>query len=116
MTNLPALLAIGALATWIFGSIIARVAGALIVLESLLRIALADTARDQPTRYAWLAAGIAIWLLGHWMWAYKHRTWRSALALKAFSAPGIHHLAPIPTNRRRKEPTPTWPSRNVMSE
>jgi hypothetical protein len=111
MTNLLALLAIGALATWIFGSIIARVAGALIVLESLGRIALADTAHDQPTRYVWLAAGIAIWLLGHWMWAYKHHTWRSALALKAFSAPGLHNLAPIPTNHKPKLPATTWPSR-----
>ena len=110
MTNLPAILAIAALATWIFGSIISRVAGALIVLECLLRIALADNAHDQPARYAWLTAGIAIWLLGHWMWAYKHRTWRSSLALKAFSAPGIHRLAPIPTSRRVKASMPTWPA------
>ena len=113
MTNMLALLAIGALATWIFGSLIARVAGALIVLESLLRIALADTARE-PARYVWLAAGVAIWLLGHWMWAYKHRTWRSGLALKAFSAPGIHHLAPIPTNHRPKRSTTTWPTRHYV--
>lgn len=112
MTNLIAILAIGVLATWLFGSIIARVAGALIIAEFLLRFAFTDNAR-QPTHYMWLAGGIGLWLFGHWIWAYKHRSWRSRLALKAFSGPGIHRLAPIPTNHRPKALTPKWPSRQV---
>ncbi|MFF0818364.1 hypothetical protein ACFYVR_24940 [Rhodococcus sp. NPDC003318] len=114
MTNMLALLAIGALATWLLGSIIARVAGALIVLEFLLRFAITDNAR-QPAHYGWLATGVGLWLFGHWMWAYKHRTWRSSLVLKAFSTPGLHRLAPIAINHRPRAHAPQWVRQNVRS-
>ena len=42
-------------------------------------------------------------MTGHWIWAFKHKAWRTRLALTAYSLPGIHHLAPIPTNHTLKQ-------------
>ncbi|MGO4203636.1 hypothetical protein AB4Z09_18165 [Rhodococcus sp. TAF43] len=98
---LAAIIALVALFTWAFGSTIARVAGGILVLEGLLRFAIGQTGAGAWTS---LVAGLTIWGLGHWIWAYKHKTWRSRLALNAYSLPGIHRLAPIPTNRRPRQP------------
>ena len=94
-----ALIAIGALLIWAFGSITARLIGALIIFEGLLRVGVTGAG---PLSVAILAIGVAAWLLGHWIWAYKHKTWRTRLALNTFSLPGLHHLAPIGTNRARR--------------
>lgn len=102
-----ALIAIGALLIWAFGSVTARLVGALIVFEGLLRIGFTGAG---PLSVAILATGIGAWLLGHWIWAYKHKTWRTRLALNAYSLPGLHHLAPIGTNRVPRRPTVKWPS------
>ncbi|WJJ14660.1 hypothetical protein P9990_27150 (plasmid) [Prescottella equi] len=98
---LAAIIALVALFAWAFGSIIARVAGGILVLEGLLRFAIGQSGAG-----AWitLGAGFAIWCFGHWIWAYKHKTWRSRLALNAYSLPGIRRLAPIPTNYRPRPP------------
>ena len=105
--SVTALIAIGALLTWVFGSITARLIGTLIIFEGLLRIGFTGAG---PLSMAILATGIAAWLLGHWIWAYKHKTWRTRLALNAYSLPGLHHLAPIGTNRVPRRPTVKWPS------
>ncbi|KAF0957355.1 hypothetical protein [Rhodococcus sp. T7] len=101
-----ALFAIGALLIWAFGSIAARLIGALIIFEGLLRIGFTG---PRPLSVAILATGVAAWLLGHWIWAYKHKAWRTRLALNAYSLPGLHHLAPIGTNHA-PHPTVKWPS------
>ncbi|QSE87908.1 hypothetical protein JWS13_04150 (plasmid) [Rhodococcus pseudokoreensis] len=105
-----ALIAIGALLIWAFGSITARLIGALIIFEGLLRIGFTGAG---PLPVALLATGISAWLLGHWIWAYKHKTWRTRLALNAYGLPGLRHLAPIRTNhapRSRLRTTAKWPS------
>ncbi|NMM92531.1 hypothetical protein B2J88_51310, partial [Rhodococcus sp. SRB_17] len=86
-----------ALLIWIFGATFGRVIGALITIYALIQLT-----RNNMDFHAWqyLAAGIALWLAGHWLWAYKHQAWRNHLALNLFSQPLIHHLAPIPTNRQ----------------
>jgi hypothetical protein len=104
--SVAALIAIGALLIWAFGSITARLIGALIAFEGLLRIGYTGAG---PLSVAILATGIGAWLLGHWIWAYKHKTWRTRLALNAYSLPGLHYLAPIGTNRVPR-PTVKWPS------
>lgn len=86
-----ALIAIAALLIWAFGSTVTRFTGA------------------GPLSVAILTTGIAAWLLGYWIWAYKHKTWRTRLALNAYSLPALHHLAPIGTNRSSR-PTAKWPS------
>ncbi|GAF46462.1 hypothetical protein [Rhodococcus wratislaviensis] len=100
-----ALIAIGALLIWAFGPITARLIGALIIFEGLLLIGFTGAG---PLPVAILASGIAAWLLGHWIWAYKHKTWRTRLALNAYSLPGLHHLAPTGTNRT-PHATVKWP-------
>ncbi|GEM_PF-3417144 len=106
---IAAIIAVAALLIWGFGSIIARLAGAIAVFEGLLRIGFTGST---PAAYAILVAGLAIWMTGHWIWAFKHKAWRTRLALTAYSLPGLHHLAPIPTNHTTR-PAPTtavWPS------
>jgi len=106
---IAAIIAVAALLIWGFGSIIARLAGAIAVFEGLLRIGFTGST---PTACAILAAGLAIWMTGHWIWAFKHKAWRTRLALAAYSLPGLHHLAPIPTNHTPKQAQrgTAWPS------
>ncbi|MDJ0106294.1 hypothetical protein QM646_07735 [Rhodococcus erythropolis] len=103
---IAAIIAVAALLIWGFGSIIARLAGAIAVFEGLLRIGFTGSAP------AALAAGFAIWMTGHWIWAFKHKAWRTRLALTAYSLPGLHYLAPIPTNHsiNQAQRTAVWPS------
>lgn len=106
---IAAIIAVAALLIWGFGSIIARLAGAIAVFEGLLRIGFTGST---PAAYAILAAGVAIWMTGHWIWAFKHKAWRTRLALTAYSLPGLHRLAPIATNHSTKQAprTAVWPS------
>ncbi|WP_154606763.1 hypothetical protein [Rhodococcus sp. AQ5-07] len=99
---IAAIIAVAALLIWGFGSIIARLAGAIAVFEGLLRIGFTGST---PTAYAILGAGLGIWMTGHWIWAFKHKAWRTRLALTAYSLPGLHHLAPIPTNHTPNRPS-----------
>ncbi|QDQ99515.1 hypothetical protein FO059_18130 (plasmid) [Tomitella fengzijianii] len=83
------------------GGALVRVGGGLLVIEELGRMVI-DGA---TTRTLWLlAAGVGLWLFGHWHHAAKHSLWRSSLGLKAFSLPGLHRLAPIATNHRPRRP------------
>lgn len=73
----------------VVGGALARGAGGLLVIEELARIVI-DGA---TTRTLWLlAAGIGLWLFGHWHHAAKHGLWRSSLGLIVFSLPGLHRL------------------------
>lgn len=77
---------------WSSFSFVARVAGSLIVIDSLLTFVLGS---GRPERLVWLAAGVGLWIGGHWMWALKYRAWKSALALRIFELPLLRYLAPI---------------------
>ncbi|WP_159848516.1 hypothetical protein [Nocardia sp. CY41] len=90
-----ALLALLALIGWACGSLVARVLGALLVLDSLLGLSTVflNPARLLPSILA-LAVGVALWLLGHRIYLAKYGRWRSDMAYRAFSAPGLRYLAP----------------------
>lgn len=100
-----AVLALGALAVlilWAVGSVVARVGGALLVLDSLLAL---STVWMNPARLVsgvlWLAAGMALWLLGHRIYLAKHGRWRHETAQRVFSAPVLRFLVPVRARRYR---------------
>lgn len=97
MIGFFALVVLAGLVLWAVGGAAARLAGGLLALSALARLVL-DGASS--TTLLWLAAGIGLWLFGHWHHAAKHRVWRSTLALRVWSLPVIHQLAPIPTDHR----------------
>ena len=88
------------LAAWMFGSGLARLSGGLLIIIGLLRVA-SDHA--SPRMWTFVAAGAGLWLFGHWLWAFKHKLWRTRIALSLFSLPLLDGLAPIPTNRVRRD-------------
>ncbi|MBF6328444.1 hypothetical protein [Nocardia transvalensis] len=77
---------------WAFPTV-ARIAGFLIALDSLLSIALFP-AQALPHRLWWLLLGILVWLAGHWAWAAKHGVWASSIALRIFRIPGLRRVLP----------------------
>jgi hypothetical protein len=84
------------IAAWLFGSGLARFAGGLLVVIGLLRI---SSDHASPRMWAFVGVGVALWLFGHWLWALKHKLWRTQFALSVFSLPVLDAIAPIPTNR-----------------
>lgn len=55
-------------AVWLFGSGFARFAGALPVAIGLLRL---TSDHASPRMWAFVGVGVALWLFGHWLWAFK---------------------------------------------
>lgn len=104
-----ALLLLGVLIVWKFGSFFARFLGLLTIVGAAMAM-MVEPVSTLPANILTLATGIILWLAGHWLWAYRHKTWRTRRALSAFSRTGLHHLAPIPTNYRPK------PTRHPMAE
>ncbi|WP_433635609.1 hypothetical protein [Nocardia sp. CA-120079] len=100
MTAIVSVVALGgllALFAWVCGSFVARVAGALLVLDSLLRLSASLLyPAGLLAGLVWLVIGLALWLLGHRLYVAKHRRWRSMLAVRAWSLPGLRTLAPVP--------------------
>lgn len=70
--------------------------GALLVLSQLYRIAWGLILFPWALRPAleWLAAGVALWLAGHWLYAARWRRWRSGLAAWVFGLPVLRALTP----------------------
>lgn len=90
-----AAIAIVALLIWVFGSTLSRVFGAALILYSLFELTQNDGSVET---YKLLGAGIVAWLAGHWLWAFKHKTWRSQLALNVYRLPLLNFVSPIPAN------------------
>lgn len=93
-----------ALLIWKFGSFAARFLGGLLIV-----LTIAGLSSDGPHFVAMnaplaMATGFGLWMLGHWLFAFKHKVWRNSLALKLFSLPGLHLFAPIPTNHSSAQP------------
>ncbi|GCE40988.1 hypothetical protein Rhow_004631 [Rhodococcus wratislaviensis] len=112
--DMIALLLLGVLVVWKFGSFFARFVGLLTIVGAAMAM-MVEPVSALPANFLTLATGIIIWLAGHWLWAYRHKTWRTRRALSAFSRTGLHHLAPIPTNYRPKPHATQWPSRRGLS-
>lgn len=90
-----------ALVAWLFGSVVARIAGIFLAVFGVLGMV---TSGAQGHIGAAVAAfvvfmfGFALWLAGHWIFAYKHHYFVSALARRLFSQ----------TPLRRIDPTRGW--------
>lgn len=105
MIGFLALALLVGLVLWAVGGVAARLVGGLLALSALARLVLDGAS---AATLLWLAAGIGLWLFGHWHHAAKHRVWRSMLALRVWSLPVMHQLAPIPTDRRPSRRS-SWP-------
>ena len=86
-----------AILLWGIGSGLARLVGIILFIDGIggMFIRGGDLAN---TRFPIEAGiGLALWLAGHWLYALKHRLWRSHLALVVWRLPILSLLAPIPT-------------------
>lgn len=90
---LAAIAVTGFLIFWSLFPTLARVAGILLILDSVLTLVLfPDRA---PTAHAgWLLAGIVLWLAGHVVFAVKYGAWRSRLAARIVRASVLRRLLP----------------------
>jgi hypothetical protein len=96
------LLVVGLGLAWLLGSLALRVIGGLFVLVGLVNFALPD-GPGAAASIAFIVLGVLFWLAGHWLYAYKHHGYASALAQRIF-------LQVLPT---RMDPTRSWGVRVV---
>jgi hypothetical protein len=81
IATLIVLVAAVALITWKIGSIVLRVVGVLCFIAALAGIA---SGSDPLTGVFVALLGTVLWLAGHWLFAFRHHTYRSALAQRIF--------------------------------
>lgn len=97
MNGLTMLLAGGAVASiavWLFGDKLARLVGIVLVLDGVGGIAVHGNFENP--RFAWEAGiGLALWMVGHWLFAAKFGMWRSRMGRVAWRAPVLRVLRPI---------------------
>lgn len=92
------------LVAWKIGSFVARFLGGLLIILIIAGLIWGGPHFGQMNAPLALAVGLGLWMLGHWLFAFKHKVWRNSLALRLFSLPGLHLFAPIPTNRSYAQP------------
>jgi len=61
---------------WLFGSLLARWAGALLVVAGSVGLA----SIGDPNGFLLVALGAALWLIGHCLYRMRRGAWKSALA------------------------------------
>ncbi len=66
---------------WLFGGLLARGAGALLMFAGTVGIATAGN----TSGLAVLALGATLWLAGHWHYALRHEEFKSPLAQRLLS-------------------------------
>ncbi len=66
---------------WLFGGLLARAGGCLLMLTGAVGAAAIGTASGLVL----FALGIALWLVGHWHYALRHGEFKSLLAKRALS-------------------------------
>ena len=100
--TLIVLVMVGALVTWKIGSVVLRLAGVFCFASGLIGVAVPDGIG--PLTGAFVALlGIALWLAGHWLFAFRHHAYRSTLAQRIF-------LQALPN---WMDPTRNWGVRTV---
>ncbi|OFV72773.1 hypothetical protein [Rhodococcus erythropolis] len=87
-----ALAALAVLLVWKIGAPVARFGGALMVVSSLVFIVAGDPIGP---RLVVLVAGVALWLAGHFLAAYKGRCWRSRLAESLVVRTPLRYIDPV---------------------
>lgn len=93
MITILALLLLGAIAAWMFGSFALRAVG-LFFFGGLLTILIAG----RVALLSMVVIGAVLWLAGHWLYAYRHHGFASPLARRIF----LQFLPP------RLNPTRGW--------
>lgn len=83
----------GFLIFWSLFPTLARIAGILLMLDSVLTLILLPN-RAPAAHAGWLLTGIALWLTGHFVFAVKHGAWRSRLAARIVHASVLRRLLP----------------------
>lgn len=96
-----ALLVLIGLGVWIFGSFALRLAGLLLFLLGLVGLL-----QGTPAALIVVMIGGVAWLGGHWLFAYKHHAFRSAIAQRLFAQ----------TFLARVDPTRNWGVRTVSRD
>ncbi|MFI6368836.1 hypothetical protein ACIBG0_39665 [Nocardia sp. NPDC050630] len=91
--QLLAALALVVLVLGAFFPVLARWGGFLIALDSLLALVF-ELGHGPLISLMWLIIGVALWLFGHWIEAYRTGYWRSWLAGQTFRLPGLRALRP----------------------
>ena len=76
---------------WLLGGIFARWTGLLLVA-----LGAGYLIGAQARGLAMLAVGVTLWLAGHWLFAVKHRAWKSIVAERIFHIGILARLAPLP--------------------
>lgn len=102
--TLLVLVVVGALVAWKLGSIVLRALGLLLFALGLAGLALPGS--GVVGEILLCLAGAAIWLAGHWLFAFRHHVYRSALAQRVF-------LSMLPS---RLDPTRNWAIRSITSD
>lgn len=113
-----ALAALAVLLVWKIGAPIARFGGALMVVSSLVFIVSGDPIGP---RLVVLVAGVALWLAGHFLAAYKARCWRSRLAENLVVRTPLRYIDPVNgrecrQNRREARNEAAEPERELSDE
>lgn len=84
-----ALLVLIALGVWIFGSFALRFGGLLLFVLGLFGLA-----QGTPASLLIVLLGGVAWLAGHWLFAYKHHLYKSAIAQRVFQQTFLDRLDP----------------------
>lgn len=99
ITIVIAALALAALLVWAIGAPVARFVGAALMIVSL---ALVVFGAPITPRLPMLAVGGALWLAGHFLAAYKTRTWSSRLAENIVTHTPLRYLDPVSGHEHRQ--------------
>lgn len=93
---LLALIVVGAAVTWFIGSFALRAFGLLLVVAGIVNLAI-DSDLGLAGSLLAVVVGVVLWLAGHWLFAFKHHVFASALARRMFE--GVLPSALNPTRK-----------------
>lgn len=87
--------ALAAMLVWGIGGVVLRIVGILAVLDGLGGIFIRA---GIVTHWNGLevVAGLVMWMAGHWLYAAKHKIWRSVVGRAPWKLPVLSLLAPVP--------------------
>lgn len=80
---------VAAIGAWVIGDTVARWLGLLLLVAGAGYL-IGGLARGAVM----VGVGLALWLLGHWLFAFKHHWWRSAAAQRVFASGWLRRLDP----------------------
>lgn len=95
LVSLVALVALAAMLAWIFGSIVLRAVGMLLIVTGLF---VTVSAPDVAGLLVMLVLGLSAWLAGHWLYAFRCHEYAGPLVQRIF-------LQVMPA---RLDPTRKW--------